>query len=43
MRRDRGVAIVSVLLIVVLTSALAYHLVSRQEITITLTKIGHKS
>lgn len=38
MRRERGVAIVSVLLIVVLTSALAYHLVSRQEISIASTR-----
>ena len=38
MIRERGVAIVSVLLIVVLTSALAYHLVSRQEISIASTR-----
>ena len=38
MRREQGVAIVSVLLIVVLASALAYHLVSRQEISIASTR-----
>ena len=40
MRRERGVAIVSVLLVVVVTSALAFHLLSRQEISVASTRVG---
>jgi len=37
-KHERGVALVSVLLIVVLASALAYHLISRQDIAIASTR-----